>query len=214
MSVPRYHHRLALPKLRPDLLAAAFPPEAEPHPKWLPQVKLRSNAKPNSGSINTAVQAMKVYDPLYYNSLVDKNTKKHLAKPNVKRHMHHCGFMAEDGAVYPTRQEQLEANRAYRLFEEREAILRMVETRERSRLDRLKKAARAGDITFTRDGIFETKPCNTCDVYHKVASIMNTNEPCPGSNLATRYASLQQLDPLPDTYLRKRSSKVSFDVYN
>ena len=196
-----------LPKLRPDLVDTAFP-SGEPRPKWLPQVKLHSVTRSDPRSIMTAVQHLKTSDPLYYNSLVDNHTKRHLTKRAVKHYLHKCGFLGDDGNVYPTREEQMEANRAYRLLEEREAILRKVEIRERGRLERLKRAARAGDITFTRDGIFETKPCYTCDVYHRVASISSTSQPCPGSLLGK--FNHQQLAPIPEQYRIK--SKTALKV--
>jgi len=142
-------------------------------------------------------------DPLYYNSLVDKHTKRHLTRPSVKIHFEKCGFIAKDGTVYPTRREQIEANRANRLLEEKEAILLKVEERERARMERLRKMARAGDVVFTKEGIVEAKPCSLCHSYHKIASLLSPPEPCPGSQLA-KYATL---DPLPATYRSKTSRK-------
>lgn len=188
--------QFTLPKLRPDLIQAAFPTN-QPRPRWAP----RSEAD----SLSTAIRSLKMSDPLYYNSLVDKHTKRHLTRPSVKIHFEKCGFIAKDGTVYPTRREQIEANRANRLLEEKEAILLKVEERERARMERLRKMARAGDVVFTKEGIVEAKPCSLCHSYHKIASLLSPPEPCPGSQLA-KYATL---DPLPATYRSKTSRKVS-----
>ena len=181
--------------LRPDLVQAAFPTN-QPHPQ--------SGNKKEADGLSTAVHSLKDSEPLYYNSLVSEHTKRHLTKPSVKQHLEKHGFIAKDGTVYPTQQEQIEANRANRLLEEKEAILQKVEERERARMERLRQMARAGDIVFTKDGIVETKPCGLCNSYHKVGSLLSPTEPCPGSQLA-QYA---MLDPLPAFYQQKASRKV------
>lgn len=134
---------------------------------------------------------------------MDKYTKSYRTKPGVRDHLHKRGFISEDGTVYPSRLEQIEANRAYRLQGERDANLRAFENRERARLHRLRKAARAGDVAFTGDGIYETKPCLHCGFKHKVASVMNNSEVCPGSMMA-KHGAPYQLKPLPR---KKRSHK-------
>ena len=182
--------------LRPDLVQAAFP-TSQPHPQC-------GNKKEADG-LSTAVHSLKDSEPLYYNSLVDEHTKRHLTKPSVKQHLEKHGFIAKDGTVYPTQQEQIEANRANRLLEEKEAILQKVEGRERARMERLRQMARAGDIVFTKDGIVETKPCGLCNSYHKVGSLLSPTEPCPGSQLAQYYA---MSDPLPVFYQQKASRRV------
>ncbi len=197
-----------LPTLGPIPMESIWPRSEHRLTGRMPQGKL---CRPDLGSTATAVHQLKVYDPLYYNSLVDKNTKKHLTKPTVHQHLHYQGLVSKDGTVHPTRQEQVEANRTYRFQEEREALLLKVEAREQARLRRLRKAARAGDITFTRDGIYETKPCYTCKVKHKVASITNPIEPCPGSRLA-KYNVPQHLAPLPEPYRTRRSHQVGLNL--
>ena len=184
-----------LPKLRPDLVQAAFPTN-QPRPQcedWR-----------EADGLSTAVHSLKKSEPLYYNSLVDEHTKRHLTKPSVKQHLEKHGFIAKDGTVYPTQQEQIEANRANRLLEEKEAVLLKVEERERARMERLRQMARAGDIVFTKDGIVETKLCCLCNSYHKVGSLLSPTEPCPGSQLA-KYA---MLDPFPSFCLPTASMKV------
>ena len=63
--------------------------------------------------------------------------------------------------------------------------MRWMDCKEKNRLDRLKRAAKSGDVTFTKYGVFETKRCPECDVYHRVPSVCSMNEPCPCSTLAT-----------------------------
>ena len=206
-----YLHGYYLPPVRSDLIAAAtFPGTPQPQypSRWLPQGGKFSAL--SGTTIPTAIRSLKNSNPLYYNSLMDKYTRRHLTKPGVHSHLHKCGFISEDGTVCPTRLEQIEANRAYRLQGERDANLRAFENREKARLHRLRKAAAAGDVTFTRDGIYETKPCLECGFKHKVASVMSNSEVCPGSQMANHGAP-HQLEPLPKNYRKKRSGfkKVS-----
>ena len=193
---------LPVPDLYPDRMKEVWL-KGEPRQRWLPQGRLYDSWL-DPGSTATAVRHMRVTEPLYYNSLVDKYTVKHLAKPTVQQHLYQRGFMARDGTAYPTRREQMEAKKVYRFHEEREALLLKVEAREKERLRRLRRATRAGDITFTRDGIFEAKPCSACNVQHKVAPILSPTDPCPGSWLA-KY---KQLTLLPEPYRTRRSHKV------
>ena len=104
------------------------------------------------------------------------------------------GFTAVDGTVYPTRQEQLEANRVNRLLEEGQAMLRKLDMREQSRLRRLGKVARTGELTYTKDGVYEANLCEDCHVYHKVASRLNINSPCPSSYVGRRQAEQRELE--------------------
>ena len=139
---------------------------------------------------------MKDKNPLYYNSLVDKHTSKYMQKADVKKHLHQMGFTAVDGTVYPTRQEQIEANRVNRLLEESQAMLRKLDMREQSRLRRLGKAARAGELTFTKNGVYEADLCDDCHVYHKLASKLNITSPCPSSYLGRRQVQEQEQEKI------------------
>ena len=140
--------------------------------------------------------SMKAKNPLYYNSLVDKHTSKYMQKADVKKHLHQMGFTAVDGTVYPTRQEQIEANRVNHLLEEGQAMLRKLDVREQSRLRRLGKAARAGELTFTKDGVYEADFCQDCHVYHKMASRLHMDSPCPSSYLGRRQVKQREKDKL------------------
>lgn len=91
------------------------------------------------------------------------------------------GFVAGDGRIYHDRSKAL---RITRDVAKREEVIRNLQRREHARLDRLKQAAKSGDIAFTKDGVFETKPCPSCDVYHKVPYVCGVEEPCPNSYLA------------------------------
>ncbi len=208
------YHRFALPYLRTNHMAMPMEevrPSEEHRRRWMPQGNLRAS-RPDYGSTAAAVQQLQVSDPLYFNSLVDKSTLKHLTKPTVRKHLYQRGFMARDGAAHQTRQEQVITNRHSRFRTDQESLLVKVEAREQARLQRLRKAARAGDITFTQDGIFETKPCYACKVQHKVASISSPIEPCPGSRLK-KYNLPKRLDPLPEPYRTRRSRKVSIELF-
>ena len=172
----------------PSMLSTIFPGEA----RWLRPYC--AGGKPDKNAVATAMRYLKEVDPLYYNSLVDKHTKGYRNKPPIKSHLQKYGYLAEDGKVYPTRREQLEANKISRIVREREAMVTQLEIREKERLERLKRAARAGKIAFTPEGIFETKPCAVCpSVYHKVPSIMEPENPCPGSCLNTSRFSNPRL---------------------
>ena len=91
------------------------------------------------------------------------------------------GFLASDGRLYHSKEKALRVSRD---AAKREDVIRTLQQRENARLDRLKKAAKSGDIAFTKDGVFETKPCPSCDVYHKVPYVCSGDEPCPNSYLA------------------------------
>lgn len=106
------------------------------------------------------------------------------------------GFVAGDGRLY---QDKTKALRVTRDVAKREEALRNLQMRENARLDRLKEAAKAGDVAFTKDGVFETKPCPSCNLYHKVPYVCGVEEPCPNSHLA-KY---------PLKIPRKPSEKVS-----
>ena len=149
---------------------------------------------------------MKAKDPYCYNSLVDKHdTSKCVQKPAVKKHLHRMGFTAVDGTVYPTREEQIEANRINRLYKEREEKLRKLHVREQSHLRHLSKAARAGEVMFTKDGVFESSPCEECDIYHQVASPLTTNTN-PSSSLGKRQVEEQERGPKVSYILNNISS--------
>ena len=92
------------------------------------------------------------------------------------------GHLAADGQYYPTQESAARVNRA---IAEREYLLRKLEMREKLRLERLKRAAKAGDIAFTKEGVVETQPCQSCNVYHKVPSLCSVNEPCSCSKVAS-----------------------------
>ncbi len=125
---------------------------------------------------------MKAKDPLYYNSLADKHTTKYVEKPAVKKHLHTMGLTAVDGTVYPTREEQFEANRINRLYEERQDMLCKLVMREQSHLCHLRRSARAGELMFTKNGVFETNPCDDCHIYHKVTSYLHAHPPLWGED--------------------------------
>ena len=160
---------------------------------------------------------MKAKDPYCYNSLVDKHdTSKRVQKSAVKKHLHQMGFTAVDGTVYPTREEQIEANRINRLYKEREEKLRKLHVREQSHLRHLSKAARAGEVMFTKDGVFESSPCEECDIYHQVAPPLttNTNPPCPSSSLGKRQVEEQERGPKVSYILNNISSPSKHPVIN
>lgn len=202
----------ALPTLNPDPMALTMEevrPSSERRRRWMPPGKLGAS-RPYYGSTATVVKHLQASDPLYYNSLVDKDIWRYFKKPTVHRHLLKRGIVTKDGTACPTRQERIVTNRTYRFQEDQEALLLRVEAREQARLQRLRRAARVGDITFTREGVFETKPCSTCGVKHKVASISSPIEPCPGSRLA-KYNLPKFLAPLPEPYRSRKSRKVSLN---
>ena len=80
--------------------------------------------------------------------------------------------------------DRIKALRESRDIAKRERVIRNLQMRENARLGRLKEAAKSGDIAFTKDGVFETKPCPSCGVYHKVPYVCGVEEPCPNSYLA------------------------------
>ena len=102
------------------------------------------------------------------------------------------GYVAGDGRLY---HDRMKALRITRDVAKREEVLRNLQLRENARLDRLKEAAKSGDIAFTKDGVFETKPCPSCGVYHKVPYVCGVEEPCPNSHLA-KYPLKISLKPL------------------
>ena len=121
--------------------------------------------------------------PLYTNSLIDGKIAKHPQKLSSKKHL--AGFPAIDGQRYPSRED---ANRANRALMERETTSRL-ERKEKAYLERFKHAAERGDIVFTKEGVYETKPCASCVVYHKVElpSLCSVNEPSQLVKLAPTF---------------------------
>ena len=120
---------------------------------------------------------MKDKNPLYYNSLVGKHTSKYMQKADVKKHLHQMGFCAVDGTVYPTRQEQIEANHVNHLLEGGQAMPNYPKLNmcEQSCLHQLGEAART-----------KSSLCENCYVYRKVASKLNITSSCPSSYLSRR----------------------------
>ena len=94
------------------------------------------------------------------------------------------GYLAIDGQYYPTKEK---AKRVTRAIEEKDRFVRWLECREKHRLDQLKSAAKAGDVIFTKHGVFESKPCPSCGILHKVPSLSSVDEPCPCSKLASHH---------------------------
>lgn len=96
------------------------------------------------------------------------------------------GFTATDGTIYPTRQEQIEANRVNHFLQEQQNMLENFHISERVHLRHLKGAAQAGEVTLTKDGVFETSPCEDHNIGHKVPFHPNTRPSCPSSTVGRR----------------------------
>ena len=68
---------------------------------------------------------------------------------------------------------------------------------EHDRLTRLQKAARAGELIRTKQGVFETNSCNICGFHHKVSLFLDNQLPCPGTeygkNFYTSHTELREL---------------------
>lgn len=109
------------------------------------------------------------------------------------------GYLALDGMYYPSEED---ANRVNRSVAEREKLIRRLEFKEQCRLDRLKRAAKAGDIIFTKEGVFETERCPTCDVHHKVPSTCGGSDPCPYSKLASYPSRKKTLEKVSEVSVR------------
>lgn len=132
--------------------------------------------------IDVAIKYLKAADPLYYNSLVDKNISKHFKKRAVRQHLMQHGYMAKDGTIFLTQQERIAANAGNRLERSCQEALRKVQDRERERLRRLRLAYKNGDIAMNTLGDYvETKPCSLCMVSHPVTLHLMDFSPCPGS---------------------------------
>lgn len=160
------------PKYCYDFISSALP--KKPHVTSPKDVLERKGAK-RSGLTST---------PLLLNRVQQRKT---LPQKNF------LGYLAVDGKYYPTKEKAIRVTRA---VEERERFLQWLECRENNRLERLKAAAKSGDIVFTKDGVFESKPCPSCGAYHKLPSLCNVNEPCPCSKIA-------------NSQLKKYSAKTS-----
>ena len=131
--------------------------ESLPAPHY--DTKARSLSENDVGTLETAVHCLKNVDPLYYNSLMDKNNKSYLRKPPVKKYLHDGGFIAEDGTVYPTRQEQVEVNRANRKKKMRQEIRQQLAKKCHARLLGLRQQARADEVVYTRSGVYASPDC-------------------------------------------------------
>lgn len=132
--------------------------------------------------IDVAIKYLKAADPLYYNSLVDKNISKHFRKRAVRQHLMQHGYMARDGTIFLTQQERIAANAGNRFERSCQEALRKVQDRERERLRRLRLAYKNGDIAMSPLGDYvETQPCAICMVSHPVTLHLMDFAPCPGS---------------------------------
>ena len=107
------------------------------------------------------------------------------------------GYVGGDGRIYRNRSKAL---RVTRDLARKEEAVRNLQMRENARLDRLKEAAKSGDIAFTKDGVFETKPCPSCGIYHKVPYICGVEEPCPNSHLAKHPLKVSSKEKVSDLY--------------
>ena len=157
--------------------------------------------------IDAAIKYLKAADPLYYNSLVDKNTHKHLKKRAVRQHLQQHGFMSKSGIIYLTQQERVAARAANTLERSRQDALRKVQERERERLRRLRLAHKNGDIIMTPLGDYiETQACSICTTCHPVTLHTMDYSPCPGS-VQNKYFHAPPMDHVP-AYCGPRFSRA------
>ncbi len=74
---------------------------------------------------------------------------------------------------------------------------------DRARVDRLRRAAKVGEVIFTKQGIFESTVCSACNYHHKLTSILNTTTPCPATEYGRKYYS---------DHVTERNSMESFPL--
>lgn len=60
-------------------------------------------------------------------------------------------------------------------------------TIDRDRVQRLKRAAKAGELVLTRYGVFETSQCSVCNTHHRVSLSIDSQGPCPGTEYGKKY---------------------------
>ena len=67
------------------------------------------------------------------------------------------------------------------------AILERIDKLDHARIQRLRRAARVGQIVFTKQGIFETVECKECKTHHKLNPSLRLPNPCPASEFGKKY---------------------------
>ena len=87
------------------------------------------------------------------------------------------------------------------------SLLERMSQLDRARLQRLRRAAKVGEIIFTREGVFESTACGVCNTHHKVAPFLRLQSPCPGRRKYTseNWATLTRSNQLK-THLNKRKA--------
>ena len=153
---------VTLPKIPSKLVNTAFPPD-EPRPPWLLNKRAKRKERPFPAPSKTLPCPKEA-----------RGRKRSNRKYRV------------DG--YPSREElakvRYDSDSAFLAKKLEE--MRRLEEMNRQHYKQLKRAARAGDLAVTKDGVFESKPYSSCpaNTYHKVASLTEFQDPCPGSHMA------------------------------
>ena len=115
-------------------------------------------AKPHgSNKTRVGAESLKQSEPLYYNSLLDGNVRKHRGKLGVRKHLHNQGCTSRHGSAYPTALELIEATRVERLDKQRMAALKQQIVKRERQLVRLNKQAKCDSVIFTKFGAFERR---------------------------------------------------------
>lgn len=153
---------VTLPKIPSKLVDTAFPP-GEPRPSWLQNKRTKRKEKPFPAPSKTPPCSKEARGK----------------KRSNRKHRRVYG--------YPSREDLAKDHDSDSAFLAKKLEdMRRLEEMNRQRYKQLKRAAKAGDLALTRDGVFESKPCSSCpaNTYHKVASLTEFRDPCPGSHMA------------------------------
>ena len=153
---------ITLPKIPSKLVDTAYPP-GEPRPSWLLNKRAKRKERPLPSPSKTLPCPKEA-----------RGRKRSNRKHRVDS--------------YPSREElaNVRDNSESAFLAKKLEDMRRLEEMNRQRYKQLKRAARAGNLAVTKDGVFESKPCNSCPAYtyHKVASLTEFQDPCPGSHMA------------------------------
>lgn len=83
---------------------------------------------------------------------------------------------------------------------------------DRDRLIRLQRAARAGQLIRTKQGVFESNSCSVCGFHHKVSLLLKNQPPCPGTDAGVKYYNRNRHErELLESFLLNQGAKIALE---
>lgn len=100
--------------------------------------------------------------------------------------------------------------------DENKNLTRKADILDRDRALRLQRAAQAGEIIRTKNGVFQSSPCTECGLHHRVALSLMKQAPCPATELGMKYYSMhgEELHKMESFSLNKLAKSKSYQATN